>query len=124
MIPPAGPQVAIFGMVKRPAIYELKGSSTLKEVLDDAGGATVAAALDHITIDRIDPNKQRETVTLASKPSDTAQSRSLAQIAAFEVKDGDRIHVAADLALQRARNLCGGPRRAAGQVSVSETECS
>ena len=48
LIPPAGPQVAIFGMVKRPAIYELNGSSTLKEVLDDAGGATVAAALDHI----------------------------------------------------------------------------
>jgi protein involved in polysaccharide export with SLBB domain len=93
LIPPAGPQVAIFGMVKRPAIYELKGSSTLKEVLDDAGGATVAAALDHITIDRIDPNRQRETVTLESKPSDTAQS-ILAQIAAFDVKDGDRIHVA------------------------------
>ena len=76
LIPPAGPQVAIFGMVKRPAIYELKGSSTLKDVLDDAGGATVAAALDHITIERIDPNKQRETVTLESKPSDTAQSDS------------------------------------------------
>jgi protein involved in polysaccharide export with SLBB domain len=96
LIPPAGPQVAIFGMVKRPAIYELKGSSTLKEVLDDAGGATVAAALDHITIERIDPNKQRETVTLESKPSDTAQSIQ-AQIATFDVKDGDRVHVAAIL---------------------------
>jgi protein involved in polysaccharide export with SLBB domain len=96
LIPPAGPQVAIFGMVKRPAIYELKGSSTLKEVLDDAGGATVAAALDHITIERIEPNKQRDTVTLESKPSDTTQSIQ-AQIATFDVKDGDRIHVAAIL---------------------------
>jgi protein involved in polysaccharide export with SLBB domain len=96
LIPPAGPQVAISGMVKRPAIYELKGSSTLKDVLDNAGGATVAAALDHITIERIDPNKQRETVTLESKPPDTPQS-TLAQIAAFDVKDGDRIHVAAIL---------------------------
>jgi protein involved in polysaccharide export with SLBB domain len=93
LIPPAGPQVAIFGMVKRPAIYELKGSSTLKDVLDDAGGATVAAALDHLTIERIDPNKQRETVSLESKPSDTVQSIQ-AQIATFEVKDGDRINVA------------------------------
>jgi protein involved in polysaccharide export with SLBB domain len=96
LIPPAGPQVAIFGMVKRPAIYELKGSSTLKDVLDDAGGATVAAALDHITIERIEPNKQRDTVTLDSKPSDTAQSVQ-AQIATFDVKDGDRIHIAAIL---------------------------
>jgi protein involved in polysaccharide export with SLBB domain len=96
LIPPAGPQVAIFGMVKRPAIYELKGSSTLKDVLDNAGGATVAAALDHITIERIDPNEQRETLSLQSPPSGTPQS-TLAQIAAFEVKDGDRIHVAAIL---------------------------
>ena len=85
LIPPAGPQVAIFGMVKRPAIYELKGSSTLKDILDDAGGATVAAALDHITIERIEPNKQRETVTLDSKPSDTTQSVE-AQIATFAVR--------------------------------------
>jgi protein involved in polysaccharide export with SLBB domain len=100
LIPPAGPQVAIFGMVKRPAIYELKGSSTLKDVLDDAGGATVAAALDHITIDRIEPNKQRETVTLESKASDTTQSveaQIAAEIATFNVRDGDRIHVAAIL---------------------------
>ncbi len=96
LIPPAGPQVAIFGMVKRPAIYELKGGSTLKDILDDAGGATVAAALDHITIERIEPNKQRETVTLDSKPSDTTQSVE-AQIATFAVRDGDRVHVAAIL---------------------------
>jgi protein involved in polysaccharide export with SLBB domain len=92
LIPPSGPQVAIFGMVKRPAIYELKGNATLKDVLDNAGGATVAAALDHITIERIDPNKQRETVSLPSMPSTTRESK-LAQIAAFGVKDGDRIHV-------------------------------
>ncbi len=96
LIPPSGPQVAIFGMVKRPAIYELKGKATLKDVLDNAGGATVAAALDHITIERIDPNKQRETVSLESPPASTPQS-TLAQIASFEVKDGDRIHVASIL---------------------------
>src|ERR1700761_2077777 len=96
LVPPAGPQVAIFGMVKRPAIYELKGDESLKDALDDAGGATVAAALEHITIERIEPNKQRETVTLASRPSDTTQSLE-AQIATFTVKDGDRVHVAAIL---------------------------
>jgi protein involved in polysaccharide export with SLBB domain len=93
LIPPTGPQVAIFGMVKRPAIYELKANSTLREVLDDAGGVTVAAALDHITIERIDANKQRETVSLASSPTDTPAS-ALEKIASFAVKDGDRIHVA------------------------------
>jgi protein involved in polysaccharide export with SLBB domain len=93
LIPPAGPQVAIFGMVKRPAIYELKGESTLKEVLDDAGGATVAAALDHITVERIQPNQQRETLSLGGASSGTSQS-ALSLIASFAVKDGDRVHVA------------------------------
>jgi len=96
LIPPSGPQVAIFGMVKRPAIYELKASATLKDVLDNAGGVTVAAALNHITIDRIDPNKQRETVSLESAAADTPQA-TLAQIASFAVRDGDRVHVAAIL---------------------------
>src|ERR1700761_473936 len=96
LIPPSGPQVAIFGMVKRPAIYELKGNATLKDVLDNAGGVTVAAALNHITVDRIDPNKQRETVSLESSATDTPQT-TLAQIATFAVKDGDRVHVASIL---------------------------
>lgn len=97
LVPPAGPQVAVDGAVKRPAIYELKSTdskssdSTLATVLDDAGGATVAASLGHITIERIQANHQRETVTLnagSGKPSD------MAALASFHVQDGDRIRVA------------------------------
>jgi protein involved in polysaccharide export with SLBB domain len=93
LVPPAGPQVAIFGMVKRPAIYEFKGGETLVNVLEDAGGATVAAALNHITIERIQPNQQRETVSLEATSPTTPES-TLQAIAAFKIKDGDRIHVA------------------------------
>ena len=93
LVPPTGPQVAVAGMVKRPAIYELKGNSTLAEVLQDAGGATVAAALNHITIERIQPNRERETVTLDLPASSTAEVTQKA-IAVFAVKDGDRIRVA------------------------------
>jgi protein involved in polysaccharide export with SLBB domain len=92
LIPPAGPQVAIYGMVKRPAIYELNGSATLSEVLEDAGGATVAAALNHITIERIQPNQQRETLSL-DLPSTIAGKPSQQAISSFAVKDGDRVHV-------------------------------
>ncbi len=93
LVPPAGPQVAVAGMVKRPAIYELKGNSTLAEVLEDAGGATVAAALNHITIERIQPNRERETVTLDLPASSTAEVTQKA-IAAFSIKDGDHVRVA------------------------------
>ncbi len=95
LVPPAGPQVAVSGMVRRPAIYELKGETTLARLLDDAGGATVAAALDHITIDRIQPNQQHETVSLDAS-SKTPQA-TLQAIAAFTVKDGDHVRIASIL---------------------------
>ncbi|MEI9979825.1 MAG: SLBB domain-containing protein [Edaphobacter sp.] len=92
-VPPAGPQAAVSGAVKRPAIYELKpGESSLTSVLDDAGGVTVAASLSHITIERIDANRQRETVTLKTADGQNPQPDRTA-IDAFAVKDGDRIHI-------------------------------
>jgi len=93
LVPPAGPQVAVSGAVKRPAIYELKDEKTLNEVLEDAGGATVAAALGHITVERIDANQHRETVSLDMGSTGNPDS-ARAAIAAFSVKDGDRIRVA------------------------------
>jgi protein involved in polysaccharide export with SLBB domain len=95
LVPPAGPQIAVSGAVKRPAIYELTASeSTLSMVIEDAGGFTAAASLGHIRIERIDANSHRETVTptphLAGEPSPKSD-RDV--IAAFQVRDGDRIRI-------------------------------
>ena len=43
--PGFGSASAVWGAVRRPAIYELKGETTLAGLLDDAGGMTVAASL-------------------------------------------------------------------------------
>src|SRR5207253_2946547 len=84
---PRGPQVAISGGVLRPAVYELTtNSDLLASVLADAGGTTVAAALDHITIERIDAHQRRETVTLGAN-----------SIPVFKVRDGDRVLVSSIL---------------------------
>jgi protein involved in polysaccharide export with SLBB domain len=94
LVPPAGPQVAVSGAIKRPAIYELKtGESTLASVINDAGGVTAAASLGHISIERIDANHQRETVSLGL-PSEKGPAPAGAAIDSFQVKDGDRIHIA------------------------------
>jgi protein involved in polysaccharide export with SLBB domain len=93
LVPPAGPQVGISGMVKRPAIYELRSGANLAEALEDAGGTTVAAQLNQITINRIQENQHRETVTLSVPPSATLQAASQV-FTSFLVKDGDRIRVA------------------------------
>jgi protein involved in polysaccharide export with SLBB domain len=96
MVPPTGPQIYVSGSVKRPAIYEMRGETTLADVLNDAGGVTVAAELGHIVIDRIDANHQRETVSLNLPASSNAEAARGA-IAAFSVHDGDRVHVSAIL---------------------------
>ncbi len=93
LVPPAGEQVAVSGAVRRPAIYELKDEKTLDSVLADAGGVTVAAALGHITVERIDAHQQRETITVGAAAGDNAQAQE-AQLAGFTVKDGDRVRVA------------------------------
>jgi protein involved in polysaccharide export with SLBB domain len=92
LVPPAGPQVAVSGAVKRPGIYELKGESSLAVVLNEAGGTSVSASLAHITVERIDANQRRETVTV-KLPEGATGEQAQAGIAAFAVKDGDRVRV-------------------------------
>ena len=91
IVPASGPQVAVWGAVRRPAIYELKGENTLAGLLDDAGGMTAAASLGHIAVERIDANQHRETITL-DLPSGGDRDNPRAALANFNVKDGDRIH--------------------------------
>lgn len=93
LIPPVGPQVAIFGAVKRPAIYELESEKDLAAVLEDAGGLTVAASFAHITIERMVPDREREEVAVDAG-SNTDPKAVSSRLRSMEVKDGDRIHVA------------------------------
>ncbi len=93
LVPPIGPQVAVAGAVKRPAIYEIKpGEFSLEDIVANAGGFNVSASLGHITIERIDANHARETVTL-NIPAGQSSEADRATIASFQVKDGDRIRI-------------------------------
>jgi protein involved in polysaccharide export with SLBB domain len=53
--PVAGPRVAVFGSVGRPAIYELKGAATIDSVLALSGGLTTIASQQNAEIQRIEP---------------------------------------------------------------------
>ena len=93
LISPVGRQVAVSGMVKRPAIYELKDETKLSDVLNDAGGVLVSASLPHITIERVDAQGHRATLNLnLPEGSTAASSRTL--LDAFVIQDGDRVSVA------------------------------
>src|SRR4029077_231813 len=64
LIPPLGGQVTVSGMVRRPAVYELHGESSLADVLDLAGGILPAAALQHIELQRLQAHEKRTMLTL------------------------------------------------------------
>ena len=92
LVPPAGPQITVTGSVKRPAIYELKGETKLSEVLDDAGGIQVSAALRHISVERIAANDHRETLRIGTASDSLPALRQALQT--FTVMDGDKVVVA------------------------------
>ena len=93
VVPPSGPQVAVWGAVKRPAIYELKDDTSLADLLANAGGVTAAASLDHIAIERIGEDQHRETISFKLSSGSDEQA-TLKAMTAFKIRDGDRIHVA------------------------------
>src|SRR6266550_4146303 len=93
LVLPVGRQVAVAGMVKRPAIYELKDETRLSDVLNDAGGVLVSASLTHITIERVGAQGHRTTLNLDLPEGSTAES-SRKLMDAFAIQDGDRVSVA------------------------------
>jgi protein involved in polysaccharide export with SLBB domain len=64
-IPPVGPQVAVAGDVHVPAIYELKGSTTVDQALHFAGGLSSTASLTRASLERLETNKNRTVLDIS-----------------------------------------------------------
>lgn len=82
-IPATGPQVALAGSIRHPAIYELTSQSTLQQLLDLAGGPSPTASTGHVSLERIDPDRLRQAMTLTLN----ADGRAMV------LQDGDVIFV-------------------------------
>ncbi len=69
-IPHVGPQVAIAGSVRHPAVYELREGAdtasitTLSDLLMLAGGLSPTAAPGSIRLERIDPDLHRQAISV------------------------------------------------------------
>lgn len=61
-IPPVGPQAAVLGSVKRPAIYELIAGEPLSALLGNAGGASTVASAARLSIERIEEHHNRQAM--------------------------------------------------------------
>jgi protein involved in polysaccharide export with SLBB domain len=82
-IPTTGPLAAISGSVNTPAIYELKGSSTLSELVEIAGGMSSLADTGRITVERVVDHQSRKALEF---PYDDATR-------VMPLQDGDIVRV-------------------------------
>jgi polysaccharide biosynthesis/export protein len=91
-VPPLGPSVTVDGMVRRPAIYELRSEKNLTEVLDLAGGILPAAALRHIEVQRLEAHEKRTMLSLDMGEASDKDAVG-ATLEKFKIQDGDEIHI-------------------------------
>ena len=68
-IPAKGPEVALLGSVRQPAIYELRGSETAGELIAIAGGLTATASAARISLERVHDHTSRVALDLSSSSS-------------------------------------------------------
>lgn len=92
LVPPVGPQVTIEGMVRRPAIYELHGNTSLEDALDLSGGVLPAAALKQVQVERLVAHENRTMLSLDLSAKGDAENAE-SKLRSFQVQDGDRIHI-------------------------------
>jgi protein involved in polysaccharide export with SLBB domain len=92
LVPPIGPQVTVEGMVRRPAIYELKDEKDLASVLNLAGGLLPTAALQHIEVQRIVAHEKATMISLTIPQQDDG-TQLAEQLSSFPVHDGDQVRI-------------------------------
>lgn len=92
LVPPLSAQVTVEGMVRRPAIYELKGEKSLAEVLQLAGGVLPSGTLRHVDVERIQAHESRSMLRLDIPENNNGESVNQA-LANFQVQDGDKIKI-------------------------------
>jgi protein involved in polysaccharide export with SLBB domain len=87
-VPVIGPIVAVAGEVRRPAIYELNGKTTLSDILQMAGGVAASGSLGRIQIERIENNNSRIVLDYSRNSSDQKN-----ELGTIELKDRDMVKV-------------------------------
>ncbi len=87
LIPVLGPVAGVAGAVRRPAIYEMKGSQTIKELIDLAGGVLHSGQLQNVVIERIEGHRRRVVKSFNLDPANESADLNMC------LKDGDVIKI-------------------------------
>jgi len=129
---PIGTQVAILGSVNQPAIYELKSSETLQDLLRMAGGFDAVADRGRLTLERL-ADRATDRVTELPLPAhaqdvlatgDVLRAFSAVAVAMSQVRQNAHVRVEGEVAHPGDYILGPGSRvedalRAAGGLTVA-----
>ncbi len=91
LVPPLGPEIALEGMVRRPALYELKGEKNLMDAMNLAGGILPTGSLRNIEVERMKPHESSSMVKLDLQGRTDAEVNKV--LTGFAVQEGDRVRV-------------------------------
>lgn len=121
-VPPIGQTAGIAGEVRRPAIYELRGENTVRQLIEIAGGLLPTAVPEISQLERIDPKGNITLLDLDLRLSPRERGEAAAQSAADEgpgasakLNDGDVLRIYAGLdRMEDVVLLAGHVRRPGG----------
>ena len=82
-IPPVGPQVAVTGSIHNPAIYEMRGGETVRDLIDLAGKTDAIASNGRVSLERVEEKQHLQATEF--KLDDSGMSTQLA--------DGDIVRI-------------------------------
>ncbi|MDD2736997.1 MAG: SLBB domain-containing protein [Desulfuromonadaceae bacterium] len=91
-VPVIGRIAAVAGKVKRPAIYELKNETTLKELIALAEGVTATGYLQRVQISRVIANEKKQVIDLNLDPTVTGKTFDVVA-AGIPIQDMDIVKV-------------------------------
>lgn len=113
-IPEVGPLVALTGNVKKPGIFELKGSSSVADILTFAGGVDSSAQQKQIIIEK---NVNNQYQTVAELVAD--QSAIASRLAGIPVQPTDILRVFSPAAVPVQVQIQNEYVRVAGEIRQS-----
>lgn len=89
LVPPIGEVAAIKGSVKRPAIYELAGATSLAELIKMAGGLTAKGYAYHLKLERV--VEHQKLVVKDLEFDNIGQLNKQTEV--IEIQDGDLVSI-------------------------------
>ncbi len=120
-IPLRGKTVAIFGEVKRPAIYELKEGETFADLLELSGGLTAAAYTKRIQIERIIPFNKRLDPSMAREVFDMDVGPVLLGRRKIPLLDSDTVRVFSTLHVMKNAVRVHGAVKQPGRYELNDS---